>query len=107
MEPYTVADLFDLLTVAGVTLTLADHGSLRITGARLPDALRPYVVEAKETLVEIVKLENRLHAGWRKCEAEIRPRERERLEAFWLKLLAEYERAMDGPLLGHELGKAA
>lgn len=41
------------------------------------------------------QIEQRLRTGERMIEAATNPEERERLEAFWINLLRQYEAAID------------
>ncbi len=44
---------------------------------------------------QIAELEQRLETGWQMCKAETDHNRRVRLEDYWLRLLAEYEQAVD------------
>lgn len=48
----------------------------------------------------------RLDRGWELCKATTDPVERDRLESHWIRLLHEYERAVDA-LRGISGGKEA
>jgi len=86
----TIAELMTDLESIGVRLEIAEHGSLRVSGERLPDELRPVVLEAKPTLLEVLVLRDRLERGWQLCEAARDLTERARLEGHWDRLLEQY-----------------
>jgi len=94
----TIAELMTDLESIGVRLEIAEHGSLRVSGERLPDELRPAVLQAKPTLLEVLVLRDRLERGWTLCASARDATERERLEDHWLRLLGQYEARCDASL---------
>jgi len=91
----TIASLLETLSNAGVSLALTDHGSIRVTGARLPEDIRPVVTAAKPILIKVLALDQRLSRGWMMCDRAESDPDRERLESHWRALLREYEHACD------------
>lgn len=92
----TLADLFDALRRAGVTLSATPDGDVRPDGNPPSDALHAQVMSAKDTVLAALALSDRLERGEALCDAATGA-ERHRLEAHWMVLLQEYERLMNTP----------
>jgi hypothetical protein len=91
----TIGTLIERIRAGGVTLAVAPHGRVRYAGP----ALSPRDVEAlrrnRDAVAAVFTLEGRLALGWDRCEREEDPERKATLEAFWIRLLHEYEATCD------------
>ena len=92
----TLATLIDDVNRAGGRFDLVDN-RLTITGCRPDDAMRALIRVNVDDLRDIVRLRDRLEAGWTACANAV-PEDADRFERAWFTILDNYEAACDRPI---------